>query len=206
VRNLSTNRFLGLIALAGAGLAAAGCTGSPAAAGTGAPSGFGGTVAGTTQNSTCTVPQNDDSLADEVLQLVNLERAQHGLDPVTFDPALSRVAEDYACEMIDQTFFDHVNPYTGVGPGQRLTDAGYPFHSMGENLAAGQTTAREAVEAWLDSPGHRENMLAPQWRRTGIGVRYGGPYRVMWVQEFADPLDLMARATSIDALADEPKP
>jgi uncharacterized protein YkwD len=185
-----------------AGLLAAGCTGS--APGATPPAGLGGAVAGATQtqNQACTVPQNDESMAEEVLQLVNLERAQHGLDPITFDPTLSRVAEDYACEMIDQTFFDHVNPYTGVGPGQRLTEAGYAFHSMGENLAAGQTTAREAVEAWLDSPGHRENILAPQWRRTGIAVRYGGPYRVMWVQEFADPLDTLARAIP----ADEPAP
>ncbi len=175
-----------------AALAAPGCvsvTAPPIPTASGPTTSNDSTATAGSSAAACRVPLDEADLVDEVLQLVNLERTRVSLDPVTLDAELNEVAEDYACEMIDGNFFDHVNPTTGEGPGQRLTEAGYTFFSMGENLAAGQRTAREVVDAWMASPGHRENILTAQWKRVGVAVRVGGRYQTIWVQEFADPLE-----------------
>jgi uncharacterized protein YkwD len=61
------------------------------------------------------------------------------------------------------------------------------FVTLGENLAGGQTTAASVVADWMDSPGHRDNILDPRWRDMGVGVRTGGHFGVYWVQMFGDP-------------------
>lgn len=180
---------MGLV-LAAAGLAA-GCN----VAGTTYPSNGGasslpdaaelaaGSVAGR-----CITTIDADVLARQVLTLVNIERATLGMDPLTVDDRLTKAAGDFACTLAGDGFFDHINPLTGEGPGDRAAAVGYDFFAVGENLAAGQPTAAEAVEGWLDSPRHRENMLSPEWKETGISVRRGGPYNVYWVQLFGKPV------------------
>jgi len=154
----------------------------------------GGSVAGLTVKGIrggtreCAVPENAEALTLRVLELVNEARTSRGLPPLTLNPVLSQIADDYCCEMIEGGFFEHTNPYTGQGPAQRAINAGYVFLAIGENLAAGQSSAEQAVSEWMDSSqGHRENILAYQFRELGLAVRTGGDYGVYWVQEFGNP-------------------
>ncbi len=142
-----------------------------------------------TNDGVCLTPPNSDILVADVLELVNLERTSRGLNPLTLNPQLNQIAEDYACEMIEDNFFDHANPATPeFGPGQRAIDAGYVFLAIGENLAAGQTSPTQVMREWMASTeGHRENILSPQWSEIGIAVRTGGEFGVYWVQEFGNP-------------------
>jgi uncharacterized protein YkwD len=135
----------------------------------------------------CQTPANSDALIARMLELVNNERQSRGLHPLTLNPVLSGIADDYACEMINSGFFAHVAP-SGEGPGQRAINAGYVFLAIGENLAGGQTSPEQAMVDWMNSTvGHRENILAQQWKEIGIAVRTGGQYGVYWVQEFGNP-------------------
>lgn len=135
----------------------------------------------------CSVPSNSDVLVARVLELVNQQREERGLHALGLNPVLSTMADDYACEMIEGGFFDHTNPITGEGPGQRAVNAGYVFLSMGENLAGGQQTPEQVISEWMASPGHRDNILAAQWKEMGLAVRTGGDLGVYWVQEFGNP-------------------
>jgi uncharacterized protein YkwD len=139
--------------------------------------------------SECLAPEDAEWMADQVLQLVNLERTEADLPPVTMDPILAKVADDYACLMIVEDFFGHFDPFTGRGPGDRAIAGKYQFFAVGENLAAGQESPAEVMEVWMDSPAHRSVILDPRWTEVGIAVRAGGEYAVYWVQEFAAPAD-----------------
>ena len=129
-------------------------------------------------------------MADQVLQLVNLERGASDLPPVVLDPALEKIAGEYACRMIDDEFFGHRDPVDDHGPGERAIAGRYPFYAVGENLAAGQETAAEVMKVWMESPSHRANILDERWTEVGVAVRVGGKHGIYWVQEFGDPADL----------------
>ena len=146
----------------------------------------------------CIANASHDALVQQALSLVNIERARIGVSPLTLNDELTVAAEDYACLMAVEDFFDHTDPVTGDGPGERAAAAGYLFFAVGENLAAGQRTAAEVVEAWMDSPEHRDNLLSPEWKETGIGVRGGGLHGVYWVQEFGRPASIRHEAVIID--------
>jgi len=135
----------------------------------------------------CVDPNNKDALIARVVELTNQERTKRGLQAVTLNPTLSKMADDYACEMVDKNFFDHINPQ-GEGPGQRAISAGYVFLAIGENLAGGQNSPEWVMNDWMNSKeGHRENILATQWQEVGVSVRLGGTHGVYWVQEFGNP-------------------
>ncbi len=136
---------------------------------------------------TCLTPEDERRLADEVVQLVNLERAAADLPPVVAQPTLEKVAGDYACAMVSRGFFGHRDPLSGQGPAARVVSARYNFEAVGENLAAGQRTPAEVVRVWMDSPDHRAIILDPAWKDIGVAVRGGGEYGVYWVQEFGAP-------------------
>lgn len=139
------------------------------------------------QPAKCVADADVESLDDQVLQLVNLERAKAGLDPVVKSETLSKFAGDYACRMIEGGFFAHTDPDTGYGPGERAAAGDYAFWSVGENLAAGQPTAADVMRVWMESDSHRANILDSRWKEIGIGVRTGGEFSIYWVQEFGDP-------------------
>jgi uncharacterized protein YkwD len=146
-----------------------------------------GTVKPGSNQKVATVPENADAVADQVILLVNAARSEKGLKPVHKSPVLTRLAEDYAARMIERGFFSHIDPDTGYGPGQRALQAGYLFLSVGENLAAGQTTADAVMNDWMASmEGHRENILSAQWNEVGAAVRTGGEHGVYWVLEFGN--------------------
>lgn len=136
----------------------------------------------------CHVPPDPTALADELYELINAERERAGLPAVQRCEKLDAIAADYACRMITRGFFDHTDPETEEGPGQRAIASGYRFYQMGENLALGQQTAEEAMAWLMASSAHRTVILGPAWVEVGIGVRVGGAYNFYWVQEFGDPV------------------
>ncbi|UCE59593.1 MAG: CAP domain-containing protein [Phycisphaerales bacterium] len=137
----------------------------------------------------CAMTEDAETLEDQALQLVNIERtvSEEGLAPVTLDPTLSKIAADYACLMIEDGFFGHEDPITGHGPGERAVAGKYSYYSVGENLARGPTTAAEVVQLWMESPAHRAIILDPKWTEVGIAVRIDCDEGFYWVQEFGDP-------------------
>lgn len=139
------------------------------------------------QYPTCRTVPNADVWRGEVLALVNDERQSAGLQPLRRNPTLEAQAETYACEMIHFDFFGHENPETGSTLRIRNTEFGYAFSLIGENLAAGQRTPQEAMDSWMNSAGHRANILQEDFQEIGIGLRSGGDYGMYWVQEFGRP-------------------
>lgn len=159
---------------------------STTSGGTSSSSGSSGS-SGTTFNG-CLTPTDEATAVQRILELVNLERTSRGLDALTINATLTREAGDYACELIEYDYFAHENPVTGSTLVTRTADAGYRYSLVGENLAAGQRTADEAMDGWMNSEGHRANILKPEYEEIGIAVREGGDYGIYWVQEFGKPL------------------
>ncbi|MFG2776109.1 CAP domain-containing protein [Streptomyces sp. NPDC048350] len=121
------------------------------------------------------------SAADHVISLVNAERAKAGCGPLSANATLTRAAQGHSEDMAARDYFDHTNP-DGAGPGERVTAAGYPWSTYGENIAMGQSTPEQVMEGWMNSPGHRANILNCDFKEIGIGVHSeGGPY---WTQVF----------------------
>lgn len=143
-----------------------------------------------TDNSSCMLSPRSDELRAQVIDLVNRERQARGLRPLRRNAVLEAQADAYACEMIQYGFFGHDNPVNGSNLRTRNAQFGYPFRLIGENLAAGQQTPREAMVDWMNSPTHRENLLNPNFQEIGIGIRIGGDYGIYWVQEFGQPAPL----------------
>jgi uncharacterized membrane protein required for colicin V production len=123
----------------------------------------------------------DWASADEIFELVNRARIDEGLDPLAWSPALSQVGLGHAVEMYVEGYFSHVSPDTG-SVGDRAWDAGIAFRIAGENLALAATPT-ETHGGLMDSPGHRANILSPEYNRLGIGV-VEGPLGLMTVQVF----------------------
>ncbi|MEU6878804.1 CAP domain-containing protein [Streptomyces sp. NPDC046712] len=122
-----------------------------------------------------------DSTADQVISLVNAERAKAGCGPLTANSQLTRAAQAHSDDMAARDFFDHTNP-DGAGPGERVTATGYPWSTYGENIAMGQSSAEQVMESWMNSPGHRANILNCSFKEIGVGIHnQGGPY---WTQVF----------------------
>lgn len=118
------------------------------------------------------------------LDLLNADRAAHGLPPLRFNIALSRLAENYAQDMIKRDFFSHTSP-EGLTPFERMRKHGIPFNYAGENLAF-NASIRDAQQAFMDSPSHRANILNKNYTQVGIGVKEGRNGRTYVVQEFSD--------------------
>jgi len=125
----------------------------------------------------------EQAWALRVLDLTNLERSSRGLAPLVLDAAASAAAYDHCWDMDARDFFDHVNP-DGDDPADRLRDHGVELIVAGENIARGQASPEEVVQAWMASPAHRENILYPGWTHIGIGIHAGPERGPWWAQEF----------------------
>lgn len=121
--------------------------------------------------------------ADEqrAVDLMNADRQAAGLAPLKVNLSLVRLAENYAQDMINRNFFSHYNP-EGKSPFDRMSAAGISYRYAGENLAI-NTSVDKAEVAFMNSSGHRANILNPNFTEVGIGVRYKGG-SVYVVQEF----------------------
>ena len=127
-------------------------------------------------------PTGDEAAAAEVLRLVNIERAAAGCAAVTVNPVIAGVARAHSQDMADQAYFSHTS-LDGRSPWDRLGAAGYTDGS-GENIAAGQATAQDVMSGWMNSPGHRANILNCSSATMGVGIGHGGPYGIYWTQVF----------------------
>ncbi len=130
-----------------------------------------------------TPPSGDASLSaytQEVVQLVNSERAKYGLPALTVHGKASQAAQVRAAEQARG--FSHTRP-NGTSCFTALREAGVSYRSAGENIAYGQRTPQEVVKAWMNSSGHRANILGRQFSQIGVGytVINGTPY---WAQFF----------------------
>lgn len=121
-------------------------------------------------------------LEKQMLDLVNQERQKAGLNPLAPDPELTEVARRHSADMFARGYFAHDTP-EGLSPFDRMSEAGVRFLTAGENLALAPTIP-VAHTGLMNSPGHRANILRPQFGRVGIGVMDGGMRGLMVSQEF----------------------
>jgi uncharacterized YkwD family protein/spore coat assembly protein SafA len=126
------------------------------------------------------------SVESEVVRLVNIERAKNGLKPLTANWQLARVARYKSEDMRDKGYFSHTSPTYG-SPFDMMKNFRVSYSSAGENIAAGQTTAQAVMDSWMNSPGHRQNILSANYTEIGVGYCSGGSYRHYWTQMFIRP-------------------
>ena len=123
----------------------------------------------------------------EMLAQVNAQRRKAGAPALKLNPDLQQAAQAHAQDMLARSFFAHKSP-SGTTVRERSRKAGYEWRTIGENIAEGQTSVQEVVTTWMDSPGHRRNILNADFRELGVGLVIGkgrnGEYRVIWVQNF----------------------
>ncbi|MFJ8191991.1 CAP domain-containing protein [Streptomyces sp. NPDC096094] len=151
---------------AGGGDTGSGSTGSGADPGSGSDAGSGG----------------GGGPEAQVLALVNEERASAGCSPVTANDRLTRAADDYSDVMASSGVMSHTGP-DGSTMTTRVEAAGYQWSTLGENIARGQADAASVMDSWMNSPGHRANILNCSFKELGVGVHFGdgGPW---WTQNF----------------------
>ncbi|MFG2780436.1 CAP domain-containing protein [Streptomyces prunicolor] len=121
--------------------------------------------------------------ADRVVELTNAERAGAGLRALAVDPLLAAAAQAHSTDMVARAFYSHTSP-DGSQPWDRAAAAGARRRTIGENIACGQRTPAEVVEGWMNSPGHRANILKPDFTHIGIGFAGGGQMGTYWTQLF----------------------
>ncbi|MTH52238.1 SafA/ExsA family spore coat assembly protein [Bacillus mangrovi] len=127
------------------------------------------------------IPGNAESAAEQqVVQLVNKERAKAGVKPLASDWELARVAKYKSQDMHDNRYFDHNSPVYG-SPFNMMKNFGVTYKTAGENIAQGQKTPEEVMKAWMNSPGHRANILQSSYTHIGVGYVKDGNY---WTQQF----------------------
>ena len=127
-----------------------------------------------------------EAVRTAMLAIVNAARLVEGRPPLVLDPRLNAAAQAHARDMLAHTYYAHESP-EGSLPRQRLFAAGFPADVVGENLAAGQTSVENVMEAWLHSVDHRRNILEPRFTHLGVGLAVGSyqhKYKVLWVQDF----------------------
>lgn len=113
-----------------------------------------------------------------IVAAINAARAAHALPPVFPDARLDDAARDRMDEMLDLSYWQHRSP-DGTSPFRWLRSRGFDYRVAGENLAAGFETAGVVLESWLESPGHRANVLSREYSRIGVAVIDGNPARRM---------------------------
>ena len=109
---------------------------------------------------------------EEVVRLTNQKRTEAGLAPLTYNQTLAGAAYTKGRDMIDRDYWAHVAP-DGTQPWKFFSDFGYRYRYAGENLARDFSSASATVDAWMNSPTHRDNILNPKYKEIGIGVTEG---------------------------------
>ena len=130
-----------------------------------------------------TIPEEDAAVTQyeqEVIRLVNEIRRQNGLSALTANWELSRIARYKSQDMVDNRYFSHTSPTYGT-PFQMIRAFGLSYRTAGENIAYGQRTPQAVVDAWMNSSGHRANILNAAFTQIGVGYVSSGHY---WTQMF----------------------
>ncbi|WP_205091487.1 SafA/ExsA family spore coat assembly protein [Thalassobacillus pellis] len=123
------------------------------------------------------------SVEQQVIDLTNRERTQRGLPALREDWQLSRVARYKSRDMAQRNYFSHHSPTYG-SPFTMMRDFNISYRRAAENIAAGQRTPQEVVNGWMNSPGHRKNILNGNMTHIGVGYAEGGSYGTYWTQMF----------------------
>jgi uncharacterized protein YkwD len=119
-------------------------------------------------------------MEDEVVALVNKQRAEAGCEPLVVDPRLVVSAEGHSTDMAERDYFAHTTP-EGLTFRDRILSAGYANPGTAENIARGQSDAQQVMDSWMASDAHRENILDCDFSRLGVGLDENGMY---WTQDF----------------------
>jgi uncharacterized YkwD family protein len=133
-----------------------------------------------TQQQQTQAPAGISQYAQPVIELTNRERARAGLPALKLDAQLSSVAQKKSEDMQQNHYFSHTSPTYG-SPFDMMRDFGVTYKTAGENIAQGQRTPQEVVTAWMNSPGHRANILNRQFTHIGVGFEQAGNH---WTQMF----------------------
>ena len=133
-------------------------------------------------------PTGNAALEADVVRIVNEERAKAGCNtPLTADDRLIAAARGHSADMAARNYFSHTTP-EGVQFATRITNAGYRWSGAGENIAKGQRTPADVMTSWMNSSGHRANILNCGFKNIGVGVAADAQGSLVWTQNFASPL------------------
>jgi len=124
--------------------------------------------------------ENISAIEQAVLNLTNAERQKAGLKPLQIDNKLMNSARQKSTDMATKNYFSHTSPTYG-SPFDQMKSNGISYRAAAENIAMGQRSAEEVVKGWMNSPGHRQNILTPNFTHIGIGYDANGNY---WTQQF----------------------
>ena len=127
-----------------------------------------------------TVDTKADSFEREVVRLVNVERRKNGLSELEYNWQLCRVARYKSEDMRDRGYFSHTSPTYGT-PYQMMRSFGITYRTAGENIAKGQTSPEAVVKGWMNSSGHRANILNPSFTEIGVGFASGNYWTQMFI-------------------------
>lgn len=132
-----------------------------------------------------TIPLINDikRFEQQVISLTNKERVKNGLSPLKANWQLSRVARYKSKDLRDKNYFGHTSPTYG-SPFKMMKSFGISYNAAAENIAAGQKTPEQVVSAWMNSSGHRKNILDPSMTEIGVGYAKGGKKGYYWTQMF----------------------
>jgi uncharacterized protein YkwD len=131
-------------------------------------------------------PAPATSDAQQVLELVNVERAEVGAKPLTLYAPLSAVAQARSQDMVDRNYFAHTDP-DGHDPFWHITQAGIKYSYAGENIAYGYKTPQAVMTGWMNSAGHKANILNTNFGRLGVGIASTSTGTKYWTQMFINP-------------------
>lgn len=122
-----------------------------------------------------------------IIKLVNAVRKKAGLSPLKIDSNLTRAAREKSKDMADNNYFSHDSPTYGT-PQEMIKSFGFSCRWSGENIASGFPSPEMTFKEWLKSPGHRFNILKPEYTHTGVGYfyLYQGTFKHYWTQEFGE--------------------
>jgi uncharacterized YkwD family protein len=134
-----------------------------------------------------TAPTTSSTLTYEqqVVELVNIERQKNGLSALTLSSSISDVARAKSQDMATNNYFAHQSPTYGSA-GDMLTDFGITWSAWGENIASGQMTPEAVVTAWMNSTGHRANILSSSFTKIGVGYATNSNGTPYWTQMFTN--------------------
>jgi uncharacterized protein YkwD len=138
------------------------------------------TAAPATPKPTPSATATASSATARVVQLVNAERAKVGCHPLTVNAKLTEAAQAHSADMAAHRNMSHTGS-DGSDPGDRITRAGYTWSAYGENVAYGYATPEQVMTGWMNSPGHRANILNCSFKEIGVGLAQPGSY---WTQDF----------------------
>ena len=142
----------------------------------------------------------------ELLRFTNLERQKAGVAALSLSSQLNQAAQNHADDMTKNNYFSHTG-LNGSKPSDRAKATGYNYSYVGENIAAGHSTPAETIKQWMNSQGHRENILNSNYREIGFGYSYSdsSKYRHYWVQVFGKSNATIPNATTTPTITFEKK-